>query len=640
MARTNQKLINYHTGSASAMPQTADVEYGEIVVRHNAEEPQLLIKVNNNETEEFRTFIASGAVETAIKAVETTIGGNVDALESALSALSATVKSDYATSADTVAAVNAAETAAKNYADSQDDALSGRIVTYVNEVSGNIETTITGIESRVDDLETFKTNVETNYATKTEVQTAKDEAVTSAYTASTAYTDQKVGELSGNVVNYVNQVSGNIETVVTGIKSGLDTLSGSVVAIESDYATKEFVGAASGYAYNQAKADVIGENTDTKDDDTVWGAKAYADDKVKTLSGDVVTYIDGKIETATSDVSELSGAVETLSGSVVTMSGDIKTYIDNELSTVYTYKNSVADYAALQAIVDPEVGDVYNVVAAHGNPGDADYTPAGTNYAWNGTAWDALGGTVDLSNYATTGAVNFVSGEVTTLKSTVETATGNIQTVSGKVVELSGKVVSDYATSANTENAINAAKVAAEIASSAYTDSQIQMLSGVTSAYVANQLSTIEGDITDLKTFTAETAATHAEVAAASAATFESAYTNAIHASSAYTDAEIIKLIGDMTGDTQTLGGLEDQIDALSAGTEQRFTTNENKITNLETSAATWNELTAGAVNDGQLATVASDAEGVTTNSGARMAKDGTVIKLDLTDLYIDCGDF
>lgn len=61
--------------------------------------------------------------------------------------------------------------------------------------------------------------------------------------------------------------------------------------------------------------------------------------------------------------------------------------------SVYNYKGSVADYASLPT--NAVKGDVYNVVAANGN------IPAGTNYAWNGTEWDALGGSVDLSGYYT-----------------------------------------------------------------------------------------------------------------------------------------------------------------------------------------------------------------------------------------------
>ena len=72
-----------------------------------------------------------------------------------------------------------------------------------------------------------------------------------------------------------------------------------------------------------------------------------------------------------------------------------KEEIDNKLSTVYKYKGTVATYSALPT-ADRTVGDVYNVEAADAENG----IEAGDNVAWNGTGWDVLGGTVDLSDYA------------------------------------------------------------------------------------------------------------------------------------------------------------------------------------------------------------------------------------------------
>lgn len=63
------------------------------------------------------------------------------------------------------------------------------------------------------------------------------------------------------------------------------------------------------------------------------------------------------------------------------------------IGSVYRYKNSVTNYSDLPSSGNT-VGDVYNVVNAYGN------VPAGTNWAWNGSAWDALAGTVDLTPFA------------------------------------------------------------------------------------------------------------------------------------------------------------------------------------------------------------------------------------------------
>ncbi len=75
-----------------------------------------------------------------------------------------------------------------------------------------------------------------------------------------------------------------------------------------------------------------------------------------------------------------------------------KAQVDDALSAlgaVLTYKGTKATYADLPATGNKK-GDTWNVTAANGN------IPAGTNYAWDGTKWDPLGGTVDLSAYLKT----------------------------------------------------------------------------------------------------------------------------------------------------------------------------------------------------------------------------------------------
>ena len=74
---------------------------------------------------------------------------------------------------------------------------------------------------------------------------------------------------------------------------------------------------------------------------------------------------------------------------------DLSAYaLASDISSVYKYKGSVASYSVLPSS-GQEVGDVYNVEAADTTNG----INAGDNVAWNGTAWDVLAGTVDLSGY-------------------------------------------------------------------------------------------------------------------------------------------------------------------------------------------------------------------------------------------------
>lgn len=63
---------------------------------------------------------------------------------------------------------------------------------------------------------------------------------------------------------------------------------------------------------------------------------------------------------------------------------DVQNAIDTAVFRVYKYKGSVANVAALPASGNTD-GDVYDV------------QDTGMNYAWNGTAWDAMGQIVDTS---------------------------------------------------------------------------------------------------------------------------------------------------------------------------------------------------------------------------------------------------
>lgn len=70
----------------------------------------------------------------------------------------------------------------------------------------------------------------------------------------------------------------------------------------------------------------------------------------------------------------------------------VKAAVDASVTSVYTVKGSVQTWEELPTS-GRKTGDVYNVVGAHG-----DY-PAGTNWVFDGSSWDALGGSIDLSGY-------------------------------------------------------------------------------------------------------------------------------------------------------------------------------------------------------------------------------------------------
>lgn len=92
--------------------------------------------------------------------------------------------------------------------------------------------------------------------------------------------------------------------------------------------------------------------------------------------------------------------------------------VTTKVTSIYTPKGSVDSYEELPT-ENLQIGDVYNVVAAYGN------YPAGTNWAWTGDEWDALGGIVDLSNYATIERLLAEKHEVAEDVSRLETSVGN-----------------------------------------------------------------------------------------------------------------------------------------------------------------------------------------------------------------------
>jgi hypothetical protein len=61
--------------------------------------------------------------------------------------------------------------------------------------------------------------------------------------------------------------------------------------------------------------------------------------------------------------------------------------LEAKIVGVFHYKGSVNTEADLDNIENPEVGDVYNILEN------------GKNFAWDGEAWDDLGGFIDLSGY-------------------------------------------------------------------------------------------------------------------------------------------------------------------------------------------------------------------------------------------------
>lgn len=154
--------------------------------------------------------------------------------------------------------------------------------------------------------------------------------------------------------------------------------------------------------------------------------------------------------------------------------GQRVTTLEGKISSVYSYKGSKATYAELPS--DAAAGDVWNVEEAHDNH------PAGTNWAWTGTAWDALGGAIDLSAYynktQADAAITAAVDAEKTLREAADTALGGkITTNTQAIAKING--------SADSEGSLaNTLKQAKD-----YTDTKVSDVSNL----VANKVDKVEG---------------------------------------------------------------------------------------------------------------------------------------------------
>ena len=135
-----QFLINYHTSGAENMPLSGDVKLGEIIVRHNDQKPELLLLKDNGS---FAKFIDSVAINTLIDSAKTNLEGQIDAVVSNL-------EQNYATSANTVAAIESVDAKFANYATSADTAAAIKVVQDgVDSVAQDLETAVSSLTETI-----------------------------------------------------------------------------------------------------------------------------------------------------------------------------------------------------------------------------------------------------------------------------------------------------------------------------------------------------------------------------------------------------------------------------------------------------------------------------------------------------------
>lgn len=89
----------------------------------------------------------------------------------------------------------------------------------------------------------------------------------------------------------------------------------------------------------------------------------------------------GYVDTAIANIAGIGGSLEQ----------DILEQLQAVMTSAFTYKGSVTYYSELPT--NAKVGDTYNIVNA------SEHNKAGDNAVWDGSHWDVLSGTIDMSGY-------------------------------------------------------------------------------------------------------------------------------------------------------------------------------------------------------------------------------------------------
>jgi len=611
MAR--QKLINLHSSGINVAPlYTGDDELvlGEIAVQHAQSAPKLHIRVSNGEgamvAGTLASFVDESAVDLKISTAVGTVSQNVDAIN-------AKIGTGF-DSSNTVAKAIADEVSARTSADS---GLSDSIAT----VSSDLSDEITAREA-TDAL------LSNEITARTSADSALDEKIDGVSNEVDAIQLQLEGipAGSGAVATYVAEQ-------IAELTDALDEITAATPA--SDYVTvtvsnksvdrKQTVG---------VSVDVVGVSEAT----ALKQGLADAFD-VKSITNS----LGGRLDTAESNIGTLQDQLKGFG----TNSGSVKTYVDgaisSAISSVYKVKGSVASYDLLPAS-GQVVGDVYNVIAAYST------YPAGTNFVWNGTEWDALGGTIDLSPYlyisaftaytaATETRLGGIEGDIDALESNLTAETENRQNADA---EINGKIGSGFSSSSTIADAISNERTAR-------TSADTTLDNKITAETQARQ------DAVSALTSSAETNAQNITNEADRAKSAESSLNNAITAETeARTNADTA-----LSGRIDTLSGSASTLhDLITAETQARENADSALTSSAETNAQNitaineklGNGFTTASTVTSQLAAVKTTADGAvqsisiknTSANKITATEDGTThnVELDFDNMVIDCGTY
>ena len=609
MAR--QKLINLHSsGTTVTSLYTGDNELvlGEIAVQHAQSAPKLHIRVSNGEgamvAETLASFVDESAVDLKISTAVGTVSQNVDAIN-------AKIGTGF-DSTHTVAKAIQDEAAARASGDTE-------LEVDISVLTENLSAEVTAREA-TDAL------LSNEITARTSADTALDDKIDGVSNEVDAIQLQLEGipAGSGAVATYIENQSEELTDALDEITAGTShdyvtvTISDKtdrIQTVEVAVAAKE-VSAATASKQGFADAYDVKQITDS---------------------------LDGRLDTAESNIGTLQDQLKGFG----TNSGSVKTYVDgaisSAISSVYKVKGSVASYDLLPAS-GQVIGDVYNVIAAYST------YPAGTNFVWNGTEWDALGGTIDLSPYlyisaftaytaATETRLGGIEGDIDTLESSLTAETKSRQDAD---TEINGKIGSGFTSSSTIADAITNERTARTSADTtldnkitAETQARQNAVSALTSSAetnaqnITNEANRAQSAETSLNN--AVTAETKARQDADTA--LSGRIDNLSTASTALNDA--------ITAETQARQNADSALTSSAETNAQNITAINEKLGNGFTTASTVASQLAAVKSTADSAVQSVSVKNTSTNK-ITATEDGTThnVELDFDNMVIDCGTY
>ena len=530
MARKNQRLINYHTSGKTVMPNGSDVHYGEIVVRHNEEAPELLIKVGEDS---FGVFQASGAVKTAIDTAVSTakseLNGEISTLEQSLTGHVADFNQYKENAAATFATKTELSTEKTNittaYTKMVNDAktdvyasattfATNAVTTAKGELNGAIQDVASDLEVLSGKVQNITTNIDSNYVSNDALEAALeqvgsdiDSAKANVFASGKTYTDTQIADAKKYADDQIDVSEKATNGLIAGVEAEVDALGKTVEANKKDVVDN--------YVSNtklNTTVETLEGKIDDAEADAVASGKGYTDAQIavaKKYTDDEVAAAEARVKQVTDG---LDSKVNTLSGNVHTTIANVQTAltktINDKVAVAYRYAGSCT-YAELPTS-GSVVGEVWNVTDANGD------FPAGTNYAWDGAKWDALGGSIDLSPYAKTEDVNKKIETINQTNADLQSAIDNVSAATKTLVgDVSAATVATYATkdalqTAQTNITTAYTKAISDAKAEVYTSATTFANNAVTAATASlNQtIQDVDGRVTDLSGVTKTVKAT------------------------------------------------------------------------------------------------------------------------------------